>query len=63
MKIQYLWLMLNNINCVPDEKDSQKHVYIVYFSLYVSFEDEEKNQQNTPNAAIHGLLSLNIYKI
>ena len=26
-----LW-MLNNTNCVPDEKDSWKHVYDVYFS-------------------------------
>ena len=35
-------------DCVPDEKDSQKHVYIVYFSCTWVL----KMRQNNLNAAL-----------
>ena len=43
-EIQYLSWMLNNIFCLPEEKDSWKHVYIVYFFMYISVRDEKKRQ-------------------
>ena len=43
LKIQYLWWILNNIYCVPDEKDSR--VYRLFF-MYISFGDEGKKRQN-----------------
>ena len=35
--------MLNNIYCVPDEKDPQKHVYIVYFQVRKFREEKKKD--------------------
>ena len=44
--------MLKTNYCVPDEKYSRKHVYILYFScIYLSF-GEEKKDENTANAAL-----------
>ena len=45
--IQYLSWMLNNIYCVPDEKDSRKHVLLFIF-IYISFEEKKKR-----NAALN----------
>ena len=44
--------MLNNIYCVPDEKDSGKHVYIVYFFMYISFGDEKRKTKFTAIVAL-----------
>ena len=38
--------MLKNICCVPDEKVSQEHVFIVYFFMYASFREETKKAAN-----------------
>ena len=53
LKIQYLWRMLNNIHCVSDEKDSRKHVYIVYFSRTWILKMRKKDQPKfTANATL-----------
>ena len=43
--------MFNTNHCVPDEKYSQKHVYIVYFHVCKFWRGEKKNE-NTANAAL-----------
>ena len=44
--------MLNNIYCVPDEKDFGKHVYIGFFFLYISFGDEKRKTKFTAIVAL-----------
>ena len=43
VKFQYLSWMLNNIYCVPDVKESLKHVYIVYFHVQKDWKGEKRN--------------------
>ena len=43
--------MLNTNYCVPDEKYSRKHVYVVYFSCMKVL--ERKKDKNTANAALN----------
>ena len=43
--------MVNTNHCLPDEKYSQKHVYIVYFHV-CKFWRGEKKDENTANAAL-----------
>ena len=50
--------MLNNIFCVPDEKDSPKHVLLFMFHIHVrKFWRGEKNTKFTANAALRMLPS------
>ena len=48
--------MLNNIFCVPDEKDSPKHVLLFIFHIR-KFWRGEKNTKFTANAALRMLPS------
>ena len=47
--------MLNNIFCVPDEKDSPKHVDIVSFDVYKFWRGEKKDKitEITANLALN----------
>ena len=59
VKIQYLSWMLNTNFCVPDEKYSRKHVYIVSFS-YVLVLERRGKYENSANAALKCYPSMNL---
>ena len=53
--------MLNTKYCVPNEKYSRKHVYIVYFSCMLVLKRRKRKKENGTNAALSTAYEENVH--